>query len=177
MRFAIDFDGTIVEDDQPYDDLVTPLRFKQGAKEALLALKQAGHMLILWSRRASPDLRWDWRHNPLWAKDPDFDVENWEANRELNQARFRQMLDFVELELPGVFVVDYGTSGKVQADVYLDDRALKMGGGYLGATWDVVRKWYGEKPNVQDDPSPKLRVSNGKKRAAVPRRSRVPTRR
>ena len=174
MKFAIDFDNTIVESDTAYDDLVTPLRFKHGAKEGILALKRAGHTLILWSTRANLSLRDDWQHNPLWANDPNFDVEGWEASRALNQARFQQMVDFVEKELPGVFSIDYGNQGKVSADVYLDDKAMKMNGGYLGATWDVVKKWYGES-NEQDDPSAKLRVSDGQKRAAVPRRSRIPT--
>ena len=38
MLIAVDFDGTIVRDDRPYEDTATPLAFLPGAKEGLLAL-------------------------------------------------------------------------------------------------------------------------------------------
>ena len=42
MRVGIDFDGTVVSQDRPYADVVSPLEFVPGAKEGLLALKAAG---------------------------------------------------------------------------------------------------------------------------------------
>ena len=48
MIIAVDFDGVIVNQDRAYDDLESPLQFNPGAREALLELKAAGHLLILW---------------------------------------------------------------------------------------------------------------------------------
>lgn len=178
MRIAVDFDGTIVEQAHAYDDLTTPLEFCRGAKEALLELHAGGHVLILWSCRSNLSIRDDFQHNPRWANDPDFDVEKWRENLALNQARFQQMLDFVAAELPGVFdYIDYGNQGKVSADLYLDDRALKLGGGYLGATWEVVGRWYGgsKKPSADDSPQV-VRGKHGQDAGTVPRGSRLPAR-
>ena len=140
MRIALDFDGTIVNDEHAYDDLETPLEFLPGEFEAISALKAAGHILILWSGRSNTALRWDWQHNPLWAMNPAFDVEKWEANKIVNQKRFQQMLDFVEENLPDVFTyVDFGNQGKVSADLYIDDRT-----GNGRPDWDWIRTAYGE---------------------------------
>lgn len=178
MRIAVDFDGTIVDESTAYDDLTTPLQFLPGAKQALLSMRDAGHVLILWSCRSNLALRDDWQHNPHWANDPKFDLARWEQMHPVHVARWQQMLDFVQRELPGVFTfIDYGNQGKVSADLYLDDRALKLGGGYLGTTWDVIERWYGsgsETPSESDDSSSQLRVSDGQDAGAVPRRSRLP---
>lgn len=146
MKIAIDFDGTLVDDDHAYDDLDTPLRLKPGAKEALVALRAAKHILILWSGRANRALREDWRLNPLWRHGiVGFDPEKWEARKAVNVARHQQMLDFVDAELPDLFhYIDDGMQGKVSADLFLDDRALRMISGPTSRSWEQVAKLWGK---------------------------------
>lgn len=142
MQIVVDFDGTIVNDDHDYDDLVTPLTLKYGAREALHALQRAGHTLILCSGRANKAIRIDWRLNPLWRDElVPFDVERWERNRALNQARYEQMLAFVRTTLPEIFsYVDDGEQGKVSGDIFIDDRALRFG----PVGWPEIAMSYGE---------------------------------
>lgn len=144
MQVVVDFDGTVVNDDHSYDDLTTPLMIKYGAKEALESLARAGHTLILFSGRANKALRLDWRLNPLWRNGlVPFDVERWERQRALNQARYEQMLAFVDLNLPGVFAyVDDGEQGKVSGDLYIDDRAVRFGP--MAMNWVTIAATYGE---------------------------------
>lgn len=154
MKIAIDFDGTIVDDSHAYDDLKAELQFLPQAREALFELKNAGHILILWSGRSNLALRDDWRHNPLWAlgKVP-FNEEAWEGSKELNQARFEQMLKFVEEQLPGIFdCIDYGNQGKPSADLFIDDRALRLGGGMASVDWGYIRGVYGASLPVDGSP-------------------------
>lgn len=150
MIVAVDFDGTVVGQDHPYDDLDTPLRLLPGAREALRSLKAAGHVLVLCSARSNLALRKDWRLNPLWRTGAVlFDPVRWEMHRALNEARYLQMIDFVEGELPGVFdAIDDGSCGKFAAGVYIDDKALRLGPG--GITWPTVAELLGE-DEEQDD--------------------------
>ena len=142
MKIAIDFDGTIVEQDKPYDQTDGLFHFTPGAKAALLRLKAAGHLLLLWSARASLHHRFDVTLDPLftaqpWApKDP---VKFYAAN----QARFDEMIAFVARELPGVFAgVDDGTCGKPTVDAFIDDRALRLGGS--GLSWAEIAELHGD---------------------------------
>ena len=150
---AIDFDGTIVSQDRPYDDVTTPLEFLvdpvtgYSSRDGLLALKAAGHLLVLSSCRANRALTVDQHLDPLVRAgkrpaDPD-----WERRRGLNQRRLQQMLDFVDAELPGVFdAIDDGTVGKITADMFLDDRAIRMIRGPGALRWDEVARLWGEQP-------------------------------
>lgn len=128
MIIAIDWDGTIVEQDRPYDDLESPLVFVPLAKESLHSLKGAGHTLLLWSARASRSLLEDPNLDPLVrAGVKQVDREQWEKNLPVNRARYRQMLDFVERELPGIFdAIDDGVGGKPLVDLFIDDRAIRF---------------------------------------------------
>lgn len=146
MIIAIDFDGTIVQQDgHAYDDLVTPLQFMPGAREGLTALKRAGHTLILWSGRASHHLRINPELNPLVRSGVrKLDPERWAKSRPLNQARYEQMLTFVDTYLPGVFdAVDQGDSGKPSADLFVDDKAIRYGLGLSGIGWTQISKTFG----------------------------------
>jgi hypothetical protein len=145
MIIAVDFDNTIVAARHPYDDLKTPLQFLPGAKEGLLALKNADHVLLLWSARSSLCLRVDWRLNPLWASGTvPLDVDAWQENVALEEARYQQMLDFVAKELPGVFdAVDNGCMGKPIVDLFIDDKAVQSVG-ILGMNWQTIARTYGE---------------------------------
>lgn len=143
MLIAIDFDGVIVEQDRPYDDATTPLAFKPGARDGLLALKRAGHKLLLWSARMSPALF-----------NPDLDPLARVGVRprvlshraiEINLARQRQMLEFVAAELQGVFdAIDDGSGGKPIVDMFIDDRCLRLGKGAKAYSWDDIAHAWGE---------------------------------
>lgn len=180
MKIAIDFDGTIVDDSHSHRDLSTELTFTPGAEAALRSLKAADHILILYSARANLAIRWDWQHNPLWALglDPSFSVRAWKKQRPLNQARFQQMLDFVETRLPGVFTfIDYGNQGKVLADLFIDDRALKYGGGWRAVPWSIISRTYGDHDDDRQDDSPKEVRSGPNDGRAVSRQVRLSARR
>jgi len=147
MVFAVDFDGTVVSDARPYADTETPLVFIPGAREALLALRRAGHTLLLWSARSSPALIDDPALNPLVRVGavPESRAR-WEAMRHVHLARLAQMLAFVERELPEVFdAIDDGRGGKpVGVDFFLDDKALRLGRGTGGFGWGEIAEMYGE---------------------------------
>lgn len=147
MKICIDFDATLVDASHPYSDLKTPLKFLPGAKEGVLALKAAGHLLILWSGRANKALLYDPKLDPLVraGKKKAPTPEQWESSYKINWERYKQMLVFVEKELPGVFdAIDDGACGKVSADMYLDDRAMRFGfNPTLHLTWDFIRVMYG----------------------------------
>jgi hypothetical protein len=68
--------------------------------------------------------------------------QSWLESRHLHMARYRQMLEFVEHVLPGVFAaIDDGSAGKFSFDFIVDDKALSMRG---PATWARVARQYGE---------------------------------
>jgi hypothetical protein len=142
MRIAIDFDGTLVDDTRPYNDVSSPLKLLPGARKALESFKRAGHTIVVNSARANRSLREDWTLNPLWReKIEPFNYDRWMANRELNEARYQQMREFCSDQLTGlVDVVDDGMQGKVSADVFIDDRAQNM---RLG--WTKLAELYGER--------------------------------
>lgn len=138
MLIAVDFDGTIVDDKHAYSDLTTPLRFLPRAKESLLALKAAGNVLILYSGRANPWLLRNPEMDPLVLAGLRKAIDN-PRSLELNRARYRQMLAFVKLELPGVFSLVWEHQGKPSADAFIDDRSapFREGG------WSVIAAMYG----------------------------------
>ena len=147
MRIFVDFDGTIVDDSHAYDDLRSPLTFLPGARWALLSLKAAGHTLVLFSGRASPRLLYGEESDGTLVLDDGFrrllsqDPGKADAQMFLNQQRYRQMLDFVEHELPGVFSAV--TADKGGADLFVDDKAMRYGGSQGGHTWLMLRQWFG----------------------------------
>jgi beta-phosphoglucomutase-like phosphatase (HAD superfamily) len=146
MKMAIDFDGTIVEMQAEYADLTTPFTLIPGAKEALYQLKAAGHILLLWSARASLALR----------KDPQLDPlircgvvrPHGKMDLALNEARYQQMLDFVEQELPGVFdAIDDGTASKPSVDLFIDDKAVQAVG---AQTWRALAEVFGQEEEEEE---------------------------
>ena len=143
MIIAIDFDGTVVEQEGRYDDLEKPLRLKPNALKALRQLKAAGHVLLLYSARANLALTGD---------DPSVDPlhragvisRNQTAkNKRLNVARYQQMVAFCEAELPAIFdAIDDGRQGKPNANLFIDDKAVTFGP--LGMNWRQIAAIYGE---------------------------------
>jgi len=148
MLIAVDFDGTIVRQDRPYADTTTPLAFLPGAREGLLALRRAGHTLILYSARTNRALLYTPEHDPLVrAGVRKVNLARWEAERPIHWARYFQMRRFVEAYLPGVFaVVDDGLQGKPTADLFIDDRALRYGFGHDAVGWNGIALSYGQPP-------------------------------
>lgn len=141
MRIAIDFDGTVVvQEGRAYDDITTPLEFIPGAREALQALKDAGHILILCSARANLALREDWERNPGWAGGK-LDTAWWHSQRHVNRDRYRQMVRFVDENLPGIFTyIDNGYQGKIMADMFIDDRNYPPG----PVNWEAIAREYAD---------------------------------
>ncbi len=147
MIIAVDFDETVVSQrGRAYEDISTPLQFVVGAKRALLSLKRAGHILILYSGRANRSLRLDPQLDPLVrAGRKLINMDRWIQNQPVNEARYQQMLNFVATELPDVFdAVDDGVQGKPGADLFIDDKALRLGHGAHAALWYNVGVMYGE---------------------------------
>ena len=145
MIIALDFDGTVVDDSRPYADTTSPLRLLPGAKEGLAALKKARHTLILWSARSNRALREDPALDPLVrAGVKKLDRAAWEEARPIHQARYQQMISFVKRDLPGVFdAIDDGMVGKVSADLFIDDKALRFGRSLSGSSWPTIAVQYG----------------------------------
>ena len=145
MIIALDFDGTLVREDD-YADTAKPLRFLPGAKEALVALKRAGHTLVLWSARSNRALLYTPSWDPLVrAGVRKVNLARWRAERPVHQARYRQMLAFVEQELAGIIdAVDDGLQGKPTADLFIDNRALRYGFGADALGWRAIAALYGQ---------------------------------
>jgi len=141
---AVDFDGTCVERQGP--DPQQPLRLRPGAKRALQALRAAGHVLFLSSSRANRSLREDPHLDPLvTAGARPLDRAAWQRQRAVHEQRYQQMREFVQAQLPGLFAaIDDGRQGKPLADLYLDDRGVRVGAGALGALdWQEIAETWG----------------------------------
>ena len=136
--------------DTPYSDVTTPLRFIEGAREGLAALKRAGHVIVLYSTRAnrsgleSPTL------DPLVrAGIKRVHQAAWERSQPLEHARLAQMLEFARTELHGLIdVVDDGQQGKPRADVFIDDRAIALGASVGTVGWNEIARRFGEREGV-----------------------------
>jgi hypothetical protein len=154
MIIGVDFDGVIVAAGQPDPDV--PLVLLPGSLEGLQALKRAGHKLVLISARANRAVREDWRLNPMWVSGVvPFDEARWVREKERNQRRYHQMLEFVLLELPGIFdAIDDGGQGKVTGvRLMIDDWAHR----FVEGDWRILSHLYGEPPDDQTDPRQEVR--------------------
>lgn len=152
MVIAVDFDGTIVSDDRDYDDVTTPLEFLPYAKETLQALKRAGHLIVVFSARASRALLEDPELDPLVrAGKKKVSQKHWESQRKLSQARYQQMVDFIEENLKDeVDAIDDGKQGKPQAGLFIDDRALRYGMTLGGLRWKSIAEKFGEEKETNE---------------------------
>lgn len=151
MRIAIDYDGTLVRQDRAYDDLDGYPALQHGAREALTALKAAGHRLLLYSARANLALRENPYLDPLLPNRGRSSVSRrWRRNQELNRARYELMVRHVEEELPGLFdAIDDGRQGKPSADLFIDDRAIRFGYGADALDWIELGEMYGDLPDEE----------------------------
>jgi hypothetical protein len=125
--------------EKPYADTTTPLKLKPGALNALRRLKLAGHVLVLWSGRSNRALMYDPEFDPLVRAGLRPNIW-YDGSRELHADRWREMLAFVEKEMAGIFdAIDDGRCGKLEADHYIDDRAIAFG----ETTWLQIVDLYG----------------------------------
>jgi hypothetical protein len=150
MLIAVDFDGVVVRKDRPFADITSPLRLMPLAKEGLRALKAAGHTLLLYSARSNRALLYTPEWDPLvraGKRRPS--AAAWGEAKALHWARYRQMLEFVNTELAGLFdAVDDGLQGKPLADLFIDDRSSEFGVDAHG--WADLIQLYGAFPQAQE---------------------------
>lgn len=143
MIIAIDFDGTVVEQDGKYSDTKSPLKLKPGAREALESLKRAGHVLLLWSGRNNRSRQYLPEFDPL-VRTGDVGRYPTDESRMIEANRYRQMVEFCDSQLPGIFnAIDDGRQGKPAADLFIDDKAIRFGGPD-GMEWKEIAGLYGE---------------------------------
>lgn len=145
MIVAVDLDSTLVDEwGRKFSDTTSPLKLMGGARKALQAMKAAGHVVLLYSARSNRALRVDPELDPLVrAGVVRLDRKAWEAEQPLHEARYQQMVQFAATQLKGlVDAVDDGAQGKPVADLFIDDRALRFGGGVDGHSWfDIARQF------------------------------------
>ena len=145
MIIAIDFDSTLVDGwGRKFSDTTSPFKLMGGARKALQSMKQAGHVVLVFSARANRALREDPMLDPLARVGAvKVDIVQWTKEQPLHEARYRQLVQFCETSLRGlVDAVDDGRQGKPAADLFIDDRALRFGGGVDGHSWfDVARQF------------------------------------
>ncbi len=109
MVYAIDFDGTLCED--AYPEIGAP---REDVIGFCLAAERAGDKLILWTCRDGADLE----RAVEWCKERGI------------------VFDAVNANLPEL-IAQYGNDPrKINADVYIDDRALSIC--FLGAIKKIV---------------------------------------
>lgn len=120
MIFAIDFDGTLVDGPKAQGETLTWL---DGAREALDALLDADHDVIIHSCRSNPEVCPEWM--------------------------LRQMKTFLDasghLARPNLRITRLG-EGKPCADYYIDDRAIRLnaiGVPGAGLTWAQIAHHFG----------------------------------
>jgi hypothetical protein len=140
---AVDFDGTIVKHNHHATE-AADLVPRDGALEALRALKRAGHTLLLYSARANRALRIDPDLDPLVrAGIRRVDREAWLKAQPLHQRRFHAMAAWAATNLPGVFdAIDDGGQGKPDVDLFIDDKALSAHSS-RGGGWPAIAHRYG----------------------------------
>ncbi len=112
MIFAVDFDGTIVTDGT--------LSTRPGAVQAIKAMHRLGHRIIIHSVRLTKP----WFEN---LDDPD-----WGGYKE----RYRELLNVLKRHKLDEIVELWEYPGKPDADVFIDDKAMKP-------DWDDIFGIYG----------------------------------
>ena len=142
MLIAVDWDGTCISNSRPWDDTEIPMKLLPGAHAGLEALKNAGHTLLLYSARANRASMYLSEFDPL-VREGVYSGIKLDKTREIAAKRYRQMLEFVEKELSGIFDgIDDGRQGKPVADLYIDDRAVTFGP--RGMNWRQIASVYGD---------------------------------
>jgi len=114
MRIAVDFDGTIVENEYP--NIGEPMLF---AFETMKKLQEMGHQIILWTYRSGHSLdeavEFCRQHG----------IEFYAVNHSFPEE---------EKEFPNIV---HKRSRKIEADIFIDDRNI---GGFIGwgEVWHMI---------------------------------------
>lgn len=117
MKFAVDFDGTVVEHQYPAIGQAVPL-----AVETILLLQEQGHEVMLWTMRSGPELQ----AAVDWLKERGIVMHCVNANPKDRS---------------------WTTSPKLYAQVYIDDAAFGCplihpeDGGRPYVDWAPIRDW------------------------------------
>jgi len=151
MIIAVDFDGTVVRRRRRSSELELMPDVEMG----LAALKAAGHTLVLVSSRANLARRKNATLNPLFIRRGSAsDSANEDRDRHLAEKRYQNMLTFVAERIPDMFdAIDDGGQGKVEADLYIDNRAVNfcsVGSGPSSMDWADIGETYGDPDAVAD---------------------------
>lgn len=141
MRIGIDFDGTLVSEERPYEDTDTPLVWLPGARDGVLSLHAAGHTLVLFTSRASP-ARLSGANIYCAILLEDFAPPSL-SQGDIHVQRFLQCVDFILREVPDVFSAV--TSDKNDLDLIIDNKALRFGRGPTAVDWREIAWAYGER--------------------------------
>lgn len=144
MAISIDFDGTIVRALNPADPL-SELELEPGAVDGLQSLKSAGHALLLFSARSNRAIRVDPFADPLVRNGvKKVDMAQWQKDAMVAQARYDQMLEFVEKYLSGIFDgIDDGQQGKPTVDLFVDDKGKMFRLKNPEKSWRKISRKYG----------------------------------
>jgi predicted mannosyl-3-phosphoglycerate phosphatase (HAD superfamily) len=116
---CVDFDGTIVDHEFPKIGALKP-----GARSALQAFRRMGFRIIVWSCRTCK-----------WQEDT---FGSWDCPT-LERPLVREMIEFLDKEGVPYDEIDDGEKGKPLADLYLDDKALRV-----EDNWGDVAQWVRE---------------------------------
>jgi hypothetical protein len=107
LTVAVDFDGTLCEGCYPN---IGPL--KEGAREALLTFRNLGYRIIIYSCRTC---HW---HYDIYGGDP--------KQNSMERPTVKAMVDWLHANDLPYDLVDDGSRGKVVADYYIDDKAIRF---------------------------------------------------
>lgn len=121
MKIAIDFDGTIVEDDYP--DIGKPMLF---AFETMRELQKRNHQLILWTYRSGAEL----------DAAVEFCSKNGVEFYAVNQSYPEE-------------VYDAGSSRKIHAHIFIDDRNIGGFPGW-SRVWQILSAEAGDPDSFYD---------------------------
>ena len=118
---SIDFDGTLVDHEFPHIGALKP-----GAKEALEALRHYGFWIIISSCRTSG------MHREIFEQVP--------GQPPTDRKYFKDMVKFLDDNQIPYDQVDDGSLGKVLADFYVDDKAVRFNDNWPQITQFILGK-------------------------------------
>lgn len=119
-RIAVDFDGTLCE--QQFPGIGNP---RDGAREALAAFRRMGYKVVIWSCRAC---HWDY---DVYGGDPSQPVLERQVVKDMVAWLDEQGIEYDE--------IDDGSKGKPSAEYYIDDKAIHFDDNWTDLAVQVMR--------------------------------------
>lgn len=108
LTIAVDFDGTLCE--YAFPDVGDQTEQQKKLLNLLIKLKEQGHYLILWTNRGDNDKYRCLTEAIEWCKNQGLEFNSINANNPEKEAKKLS-----------------GSSPKIMADFYIDDKALEFG--------------------------------------------------